>query len=177
MTVFDNMKIQPGVTSQPATTATTAANNTDSIPVATQSVTTSNPATQSADTVEISTQTKEKKGPVKAVKGFIANVKKFFVTTGAYIGGTFKGITSGAVAGSVVFTGATITNALKQKKFNKLAEAAAAKSEQFTKKLHKLPAKSLAIVAGVLALGANLWTASLNATEKQSEIDHRWTGH
>ena len=38
------------------------------------------------DTVELSNK-KTKKGPVKAVKGFIANIKKFFATVGEYTKG------------------------------------------------------------------------------------------
>lgn len=173
MTIFSDMKIQQGVQiQQPKPT-----NDTASIPVAAQSVETSIPAAPKSDVVEISNQPVEKKGPVKAVKGFIANVKKFFATTGAYIGGTFKGITSGAVAGSVVFTGATLINHLKQKKFTKLEEIAKKEGKEFTKKLRKLPAKSLAVVAGAGAVALGLWNASLDATQKNSEIEHRWTGH
>ena len=174
MTVFNDMKIQQAVTTKPVEQTAT---EVKAVPVATQSVEPSIPAAPKADTLEVTTQPKEKKGPVKAVKGFIANVKKFFATTGAYIAGTFKGITSGAIAGSVVYTGVSITNHLKQKKFTKLEQVAKEKGEEFTKKLRKLPAKPLAILVGAAALGASLWNASLNATEKQSEIEHRWTGH
>ncbi len=119
------------------------------------------------DSVEITTQKKEKKGPIKTIKGFIANIKKFFSTTSEYIKGTFKGITSGAVAGSLVYTGGAIVNSYKTK-------AAQKAGKELTK---KIPNKILAGVVAAIALAANIWTASLNATEKQSEIDHRWTGH
>ena len=36
------------------------------------------------------------------------------------------------------------------------------------------------VLAGVAAVGsiaANLWNASLNASEKSSNIDHRYSGH
>lgn len=174
MTVFNDMKIQQAVTTKPVEQAST---DVKSIPVATQAIEKSIPAVPQVDTLEVTTQPKEKKGPVKAVKGFIANVKKFFATTGAYIAGTFKGITSGAIAGSVVFTGATLVNTVKQKKYDKLVKIATEKQTDLPKKLKKLPAKPLAILAGAVALGAGLWNASLNATEKQSEIEHRWTGH
>lgn len=120
---------------------------------------------QPADSVEISTKP-AKKGPIKSLKTGIANFKKFFATTGEYIKGTAKGITKGVVAGSVVFTSGSIINHFKGKSAEKAGQA-----------FKKLPNKALAIVAGGLALAGSLWTASLNATEKNSEIEHRWTGH
>lgn len=116
------------------------------------------------DKVEISTQKPEKKGLIKRVKGTIAGIKKFFATTGAYVKGTAKGIGQGAVAGSLLYTGGSIINAVKAKRAN--GEA-----------YKKLPNKTLAVIAAGLSIAANLWTASLNATEKSSQIDHRWTGH
>ena len=174
MTVFNDMKIQQQVTSQPVAQTSS---DVKTVPVATQAVEPSIPAAPKADTREVTTQPKEKKGPVKAVKGFVANVKKFFATTGAYIAGTFNGIKSGVVAGSVVYTGVTLSNHLKQKKFTKLEQIAKDNGEEFTKKLRKLPAKSLAAIAAVGAVAIGLWNASLNATQKNSEIEHRWTGH
>ena len=128
----------------------------------------------SADSVEISTQNKEKKGPIKSIKGFIANVKKFFASTGEYIKGTAKGITSGVVAGSVVYTTGSIINYAKQKAANSAAKKA---GEETAKIAKKIPNKALAFIAGGITLAANIWTASLNATEAGSKIDHRWTGH
>lgn len=130
--------------------------------------------TQSADTVELSSNNKEtKKGPIKAVKGFIANVKKFFATAGEYTKGAVKGITTGAIAGSVVYTGGTVFNAIRQGVANRSAQKA---GEEVAKVVKKFPSKVMAGVVAVGALAANIWTASLNATEKQSEIDMRWTG-
>ncbi len=121
-----------------------------------------------SDNVELSSKEneKEKKGPIKTVKSFIASIKKFFASAGAYINGTFKGITSGAVAGSVIYTLGSIINGIK-------AKSAAKTGADFK----KLPNKAAAIAAAAIALAANIWNASLNATEKQSEIEHRWTGH
>ena len=124
------------------------------------------------DTVEISNK-KEKKGLIKSVKGFIANVKKFFATAGEYTKGTFKGIATGAVAGSVVYTGGTAFNAIRQGLANRSAQKT---GEEVAKVVKKFPSKVAAGIIAVCALAANLWTASLNATEKQSEIDMRWTG-
>lgn len=124
---------------------------------------------QQADSIEISSkqkEQKEKKGPIKTIKGFIANVKKFTATTSEYVKGTIKGLATGAVAGSVVYTAGQIINSVKTKSALKAGKEAT-----------KIPNKLLAGAVAVIALGANIWTASLNATEKQSQIDHRWTGH
>lgn len=118
----------------------------------------------SHDKVEISSGTKEKKGFIASVKGGISGMKKFFASTGAYIKGTAKGIGQGAVVGSLIYTGGSIVNAIKGKKAN-------------AADFKKLPNRALAIVGAGLALAANLWTASLNATEAKSNIDHRWKGH
>lgn len=130
----------------------------------------SNVAADKTDSVELSASKKEKKGPIKTIKGFIANVKKFFATTGAYAKGTAKGIMTGAVAGSVVYTGGAIINGIKTKAAQKAGEEA-------MQKVSKVPNKLLAGAVALIALGANIWNASLNATEANSNIDHRWTGH
>ena len=129
---------------------------------------------QQTDSVEISSQENKKKGPIKSLKEFIANIKKFFATTGEYAKGTAKGITSGVVAGSVVYTAGSVINFAKQKAANSAAKKA---GEETAKVVKKIPNKALAVVVGGIALAANIWTASLNATEKGSNIDHRWTGH
>ncbi len=102
----------------------------------------------------------------KGLKGFIARVKSAFATFGEYTKGTFKGVTSGVVAGSVVYTAASAINFIR----NKAAEKAGTVAK-------KLPNKFLAGAAALAALGINLWNASLNANEKRSEIHHRWIGH
>lgn len=119
------------------------------------------PATPGTDTVEISKEKPKKQGPIKKLKNFIANIKKTCATAGEYVKGGTKGITSGVVAGSVIYTAGQIA-----KKFAKEGS-----------KLAKVPNKAFAIVAGVGLFAANIWTASLNATEKRSDIEHRWTGH
>ncbi len=139
-----------------------------------EAISASNVKEQQADSVQISTQNEEKKGPIKSIKGFIANIKKFFATTGEYLKGTVKGITSGVVAGSVVYTAGSVANFAKQRAANSAAKKA---GEEAAKVVKKIPNKALAVVVGAIALGANLWTASLNATEAGSKIDHRWTGH
>ena len=126
---------------------------------------------QKDDSVELSTKApKEKKGLFGSIKSGIASIKKAFATIGAYASGTFKGIGSAAVSGSVVFTGSTIFNAINQKKIAKAGEEAA-------KKAKTLPAKALGIATAAIAFGLSLFTAHLNANEASSNIDHRWTGH
>ena len=126
------------------------------------------------DTFEPSTNDKKtKKGPIKTIKGFIANVKKFFATVGEYTKGIFKGVATGAVAGSVVYTGGAVFNAIRQGLANRTAQKT---GEEVAKVVKKFPNKIAAGLVAVGALAANIWTASLNATEKQSEIDMRWTG-
>ena len=117
------------------------------------------------DSVEIASKKenkKEKKGLIAGTKEFIANIKKFFVTSGIYIKGTAKGIGIGAVAGTAVYGASEIFNLVTKKavlgKKNVLGIA-------------------LGAVTALGALAGNLWTASLDATEKQSEIDHRYIGH
>ena len=139
-----------------------------------EAISASNVKEQPTDSVQLSSQKEEKKGPIKSIKGFIANIKKFFATSTEYVKGTVKGVTSGVVAGSVVYTAGSILNFAKQKAANSAAKKAGVEAAKVIK---KVPNKALAIVVGGLVLAANLWTASLNATEKSSNIDHRWTGH
>lgn len=115
-----------------------------------------------SDTVEISTKKEEKKtkrGPIKALKNTIANIKKYFASVKAYTKGFFKGIFKGGIAASVAYTGISIFNKIKKKPEN---------------------SKLGFIVGGVIMAGsliASIWNASLDLSEKKSEIDHRWTGH
>ena len=109
------------------------------------------------DKVELSSQPKQRKGPIRAVKDFIGGIKKFFASAGEYVKGTVKGIATGAALGSVIYTIGDIANKAKKK----------------TGKAHMV----LAGVAAVGSIAANLWNASLNASEKSSNIDHRYSGH
>lgn len=109
------------------------------------------------DQVELTAQPKKKKGPIKAVKEFIGNIKKFFSTAGEYVKGTAKGVVTGAALGSVIYTVGDIANKARKK----------------TGKGHVV----LAGAAAVISVAANLWNASLNASEKASNIEHRYTGH
>lgn len=153
-------------------------------PQKTRNTNDSNPVKISADSaipvsninVQDSTETsapKEKKGPIKTLKEFISNVKKFFATSGEYAKGTVKGLSSGAVAGSLVFTGGSIYNAVKQK----LSTTVLENGDKVVKEFKKFPNKVLGIGVAVIALGYNIWKASLNASQKNAEIEHRYTGH
>lgn len=152
-TVFSDMpKVQ--VSSGVASTAQT--------PVATMKVQEALPPAAAApaqnDTVELSTSAKkEKKGPIKTIKTLIANVKKFVAKTGEYSKGLVKGVAQGAVAGSLIYTAGQAVKHFKPES-----------------KIHN---KALAGIVAAGAVAVNLWNASLNATEKSSEIDHRWVGH
>lgn len=119
------------------------------------------------DSVELQSAPKKKRGPIRVLKDTIAGIKKAFASFKEYAKGTVKGITTGFAAGSMVFTAGSIFNALKAKSAQKAG----------LEVVKKFPNK---LVAGVVAAGAlavNLWTASLNATEAKSDIDHRWKGH
>ncbi len=185
--VFSDMKITtntPKAQTMAAKPAQTTSANETSMPVSD-----SLPASKvntNKDTVEISKENQpKKKGPVKKLKGFIANIKKFCANTKEYTKGTVKGLATGAVAGSLVYTTGSLINAFKTNMHNKAVaaakEAAEACGKEFAadsvKKLKKVPNKFLAFATLGIVLAVNLWNASLNATQKRSEIEHRWTGH
>ena len=115
------------------------------------------------DTYESSAVKTANKG---GIKGFIARVKSGFATLGEYTKGFIRGITSGVVAGSVVYTAGSIINSIKTKTAEKAGTTA-----------KRLPNKALAVAIGVASLAINLWKSSLNANEKRSDIYHRWIGH
>ncbi len=121
-----------------------------------------------SDTVELSTKTnkKEKKGVIKSIKGFIASIKKTLTAIAEYAKGAAKGTVAAAVIGSLIYTFGNVFNSIKSKA-----------SQKAGTEFKNIPNKPIAIVAAVIAFAANIWIASLNSTEKQSEIDHRWTGH
>lgn len=116
------------------------------------------PATNvSQDQVQL-TQPKEKMSVFKRISKGIANIKKGFVSFGEHTKGVFSGLGKGAVVGSLIYTGGAIINQLKKG----------------PKKIHNVVLASLGAAATV---GLNVWKGHLNANEKMSDIDHRWTGH
>ncbi len=150
----------------------TTVNLSDALPSAASKVNNDS----NTDVVEISN--KQKKGPIKSIKGFIANIKKIGISASEYTKGGAKGIAAGAVAGSIVYTAGSIFNGIKKSGFEKAQTAAKKAGEEFAKtKPAKVPAAILAAGAAAIALGVNIWNASLNATERKSNVDHRWIGH
>lgn len=158
--IFSNMQFP--VTAPPTVAAPTSK---DQIAVKDALAASNVNTSQQPDSVELSTQPK-KQGPIKTIKNGIANIKKAFATTGEYVKGTFKGIKNGAIVGSIIYTGGSILNHVKAKNAAKAGEV-----------FKKMPNKALAVIAACAALAGSLWNASLNATERNSDIDHRWTGH
>ena len=172
--IFNNM---PQVSIQNSTTANVKPQQPaqTAAPTASVPVKDSIPAAQvnngpQTDVAELSTADKPKKGPIKKFKGFIAGIKKFFASAGEYIKGSVKGLISGAVAGSIVYSAGSLFNGAR-------AKSAAKVGEEAVKSLKKFPAKTVALIAGGLAVAVNLFNASLNVTEKKSNIEHRWVGH
>ncbi len=114
---------------------------------------------QPSDMVQISASQKvRKEGPIKSLKRGVANVRKFFATVAEYTKGIGKGIVSGAVAGAVVYAVTDLVH-----RFGKNA----------AKKSHS---PIFAIGTAVAALGVNLWKASLNATDRRSDIHDKYIG-
>ena len=109
------------------------------------------------DQVELS-QPKEKQSIFKKISNGIANIKKSFVSFGEHTKGVFNGIGKGAVVGSLIYTGGALIN-----HFNK-----------GQKKIHNVV---LATIGAAATLGLNVWNGHLNANEKMTDIEHRWTGH
>lgn len=127
-----------------------------------------------SDSVEISSQPKKKKGLFKTINSGIANISKSFATFGEYAKGTIKGIYKGASAGALVYTGGQIINKFKTAKFNKAVKNQTLPENAKLKLCHNK------LLAGIAVAGMfmyNLWQSSLNVNMKNSEIDHKWTGH
>ena len=115
---------------------------------------------QNGDTHQISKKVK-KEGPIKRLKRGIANVKKFFATVGEYAKGLGKGVFYGTVAGGSVYGAGALANVIKK---HSNADAKLIKN------------KNWAIATAACVLVANLWKASLNATDVRSNIHDRYIG-
>ncbi len=150
----------------------------DSVDLSTNAVDTK--TSEETEVEKNDTEDQDKKGPIKKLKGFIANVKKFFSKSGIYIKGGAKGALIGGVAGSSVFGIGTIVNTIidkAAKKSEQVAEGADEAIENAAKAVKHFPAKTLGALTAVGVLIASLWTASLDATQKGSDIEHRYVGH
>lgn len=108
-----------------------------------------------ADTLEKSTDKKEKQSLFSKIGSFWGGVKKAFASAGEYTKGFVKGIASGAVAGSLVYTVTSIMKASKKQTKNTAG-------------------KALAVVAAVGAFVYNMYQAYLNSNEAKANIDHRY---
>lgn len=110
-----------------------------------------------ADTLEKSDTEpqKEKKSFVSKFSSFIGSVKKFFASAGEYTKGFFKGIASGAVVGSIIYTGSSVIKAIKKQPKSKATAA-------------------LSIVAAAGAFVYNMYKAYLNSNDATAKIDHRY---
>lgn len=110
------------------------------------------------DEVVISSNQEKKKGG-KISRG-IAQIKKVFASISEHTKGFFKGLKSGLISGSVVYTVGTIASKLRKNKASK-----------------PLPSAALGIATAVATFAINMWKGHLNANEKKSDIEHRWIGH
>ncbi len=122
------------------------------------------PTTQTnKDSIELSETKKKKKGPIRRIKEFIANIKKTIATSEEYVKGFARGIGKGSVMAAFLYTGSNMINYVR--------------NHSGKENVKQIPSRALAITGLVISLGASLWNASLNATERNSQIDHRWNGH
>ena len=158
--VFSNMP-QVGVQSYQPSTVSSKAHSEVAAPAAAVA------SAPQQDTVQLSQVKPKRRGPIKTVKEAIANFKKFFATAGEYIKGGFRGLVVGGSLGAITYSIGDLIN----KHRAKVAEKAGAEG------FKKVPNKALAAVLLVGSLAVNLWNSSLNASEKRSDIEHRWTGH
>ena len=91
--------------------------------------------------------------------------KKGVATFNEYSKGFFKGIKNGAIFASLIYTGGSV--------INKIAAITKKKNPAISNKAIVITAA----VSAIASLGVSLWKSSLNASEKRSDIEHRWTGH
>lgn len=157
-TVFSNMR-HSGVASRPSFTAN---------PEPTEE----KPVQQAQDEV-VTQEPKKKKSFIRKFKDGFASVKKFFIGVGEYAKGTVKGLFYGGIAaGGVVGVDAIMgaTKIIKSAKAGEVVNKAA--------KVLSTKGKVAAGAIGLAVLGYQLFKASLNATEKKADVDHRWgSGH
>lgn len=127
---------------------------------------------QSQDEV-VTQEPKKKKSLIRKFKDGYASFKKGLITAGEYAKGTVKGLFFGGIAaGGIVGADAIMGSA----KIIKSAKA----GETIDKAVKVLSTKGkvAAGVVGLAVLGYNLFQASLNASEKKADVDHRWgSGH
>ena len=115
----------------------------------------------------------KKKSFVRKFKDGVAAVKKFFIGVGEYTKGTVKGLFFGGIAAGGVIGVDAIRGASKIIKDAKAGDIAGKAVKVLSTK-----GKVIAGAVGLAVLGYNLFKASLNASEKRANVDHRWgSGH
>lgn len=121
----------------------------------------------------ITQEPKKKKGLIRKFKDVCSSVKKFFIGVGEYAKGTVKGVFFGGIAAGAVIGADAIKGAAKIIKDAKAGEAAGKAAKVLSTK-----GKVAAGVVGLAVLGYNLFKASLNVSERNANVDHRWgSGH
>ncbi len=121
----------------------------------------------------VTQEPKKKKGFIRKFKDGMSSFKKSCVVADEYAKGTFKGLFFGGIAAGAVLGADAIKGASKIIKDTKAGEIA----EKAVKVL-STKGKVVAGALGLAVLGYNLFKASLNASEKKANVDHRWgSGH
>ncbi|MBQ9245529.1 hypothetical protein IJ182_04600 [bacterium] len=115
-----------------------------------------------------SVKPRKKEGPIKKLKRAIANFKKGCATVAEYAKGIARGVVLGAVGFCATFGGGEAINAIK-------TFAAKHSKSDVVPKLIKHH-KGVGIVVGAAILAANIWKASLKATDARSDIHDRYIG-
>lgn len=120
----------------------------------------------------VTQEPKKKKSIIRKFKDGFSSVKKFFIGVGEYAKGAAKGIFYGGIAAGGVLGYNAIKGATKIIKDAKAGEVVDKAKVLSTK------GKVAAGALGLAVLGYNLFKASLNASEKKADVDHRWgSGH
>lgn len=119
-------------------------------------------------------ETKKPKGPFGSFRSIISNIKKSLVSISEYTKGVFSGIKDGAIFGSIAFTGVSLKHAFDQHTIRKAAEKAGELVPPATKSKLAIP---VALAVAAIAMVKNIWSASLDANKKKSDIHHKYIGH
>lgn len=121
----------------------------------------------------VTQEPKKKKGIIRKFKDGFSSVKKFFIGVGEYAKSTVKGLLYGGIAAAGVVGVDAIMNVTKIVKGANTGEFVGK-----TVKVLSTKGKVAAGAVGLAVLGYNLFKASLNVSEKNANVDHRWgSGH
>ena len=136
------------------------------------------------------TEKQEKTGFIQKFKNGVASVRKFFISTNTYVGAAFSGALKGGLIGMLIY--AFFAMSQKADKAIDTAKTAISKAtdssfiETLDDQLAKVAKgakpgfakKAASIAAGLAVFGFSLYRASLNVSDKKSDVDHRYTtGH